>query len=159
MQNLADRAMRAVGEELLGRAVTAACESPCQKSKRGVAILLLGDKETAIVTGYNQPPAGLPCTTACLESKRCAKSAVHAEMDALLKVDPIDLLGADVLHVKVVDGKPVPSGAPSCVDCSKHILHVRCAAVWLLHEDGLRRYPAEEFHRLSLRAQGLPVVA
>ena len=27
-----------------------------------------------------------------------------------------------MLHVKVVDGQAVPSGPPSCVDCSKLIL-------------------------------------
>jgi hypothetical protein len=58
--------------------------------------------------------------------------------------------GCDMLHVKTVDGELVPSGGPSCVQCSKLALAAGIAGVWLFHEDGWRRYGAVEFHELSL---------
>jgi hypothetical protein len=46
----------------------------------------------------------------------------------------------------------VPSGGPSCAQCSKLALAAGIVGVWLYHENGWRRYGAGEFHRLSLLA-------
>jgi hypothetical protein len=62
-----------------------------------------------------------------------------------------------MLHVKVVDQEAVPSGPPSCIDCSKAILEAGIKVMWLLHEDGLKGYPALDFHNLSLAYHGLSI--
>ena len=56
----------------------------------------------------------------------------------------------------VVAGELVPSGGPSCISCARDLLvSGRVAAVWLFHEAGWRRYPIEEFHRLTMDACGI----
>lgn len=50
---------------------------------------------------------------------------------------------------------PVPSGPPSCIECAKLMLSIGITAVWLLHENGWRRYPTEAFYRLTLKELGL----
>ena len=130
------------------RAVEMSMCSPC-RSKRGVAIFR---GETPIASGYNFKPRGFDCdgTEACKSS--CRDEAVHAEQFALLRAGRL-AEGADMLHVKTVDGALVPSGGPSCVQCSKLALAAGIAGVWLFHEDGWRRYPIVEFHRRSLAAR------
>jgi|SRR5579875_1056573 len=132
-------------DEALAHAVAASLESPCL-SKRGVAIFAIGG---LIATGYNAPPAPWRCSANADCKRTCRHTAIHAEMAALLEAGR-SARGAQMLHVKTVDGAPVPSGSPSCVACSKTILAAGIARMWLLHEDGLRAYGAEEFHRLSL---------
>lgn len=141
--------------EALEWATYIATLGPCAKSKRGVVIF----KEDGIIGhDYNAPPKPFVCdgSEACRAS--CNKLCVHAESAALLYVGVEGAHGAHLLHVKVVDGKPVPSGPPSCWQCSREILAAGIATVWLLHEDGLRSYTAEEFHRLTLERCGLPVL-
>ena len=113
--------------------------------------------------GFNHPPAPFTCdgSTACREA--CGKVCVHAEADALLQAtkglpDPWFMGGAEMLHVKVVNGREVPSGPPSCWQCSRLILESGIAGMWLLHEEGFQRYTPEEFHRLTLEHCGLPVI-
>ena len=143
-------------EDALAAAVQAGCQSPCVKSKRGV--VLWTPDQGLVEIGWNHPPTGFSChgTQSC--RKACGKVSVHAEMDALIKAGraEIPVVGMEMLHVKVVDGEAVPSGPPSCVDCSKHILEAGLAGMWLLHEEGLKRYTASDFHRLTLEHLGLP---
>jgi deoxycytidylate deaminase len=121
--------------------------SPC-RSKRGVAIFR---GENVVTHGYNYKPRGFDCdgTEACKAT--CRNEAIHAEQQALLsagrKAD-----GADMLHVKTVNGQLVASGGPSCVQCSKLALACGIAGVWLYHAEGWRRYDMQTFHRLSLDA-------
>ena len=133
--------------DALETAVKAAVLSPCQKSKRGVAIF---HREYGLsVAGCNHPPGPLKCdgTKAC--RKVCNKICVHAEQDALLQ-SGAPLVGYEMLHVKVVAGKAVPSGPPSCWQCSRLILAAKLKAMWLLHEDGLRAYSPLQFHIMTL---------
>ena len=92
----------------------------------------------------------------------CPRLAVHAEQAALL-IAGLDARGAHLLHVKVKDGVAVTSGPPSCVECSKLILHAGIAVVWLYEErEGapqLVGYPAADFHAASLAHDGLPRIA
>jgi deoxycytidylate deaminase len=131
-------------------AIAAAMLSPCQ-SKRG-AVVFQGNR--LIATGFNHKPRPFWCdgTDAC--KSNCAAEAIHAEQMALLCAGVGRAVGADLLHVKAVDRQLVKSGGPSCVQCSKLALGVEIAGVWLFHggSDGWRRYPIEEFHRLSLAA-------
>jgi deoxycytidylate deaminase len=132
--------------DIVAAAMRAAAHSPC-RSKRGAAAFT---GNGLIATGFNYRPDGCPGTAKCKAT--CRLTAVHAEQDAILQAGPMALHAAEMLHVKSVDGVLVPSGGPSCVSCSKVILHANMAAVWLYHEDGWRRYQAHEFHRLSLAA-------
>ena len=133
-------------------AVATACRAGCAKSKRGV--VLVSEDRTYLWTGWNEPPAPFVCDSSDACRSACNRVAVHAEERALLSCPcPV---GATMLHVKVVDGQPVPSGGPSCWQCSRSILAAGVAWMWLLHEDGWRRYSAVEFHALTLAACGLP---
>lgn len=155
-------------QEALRVATTAAADSPCAKSKRGVVLFcrthgLLG-------VGCNHPPDGFECDGSPECRDNCNRLCVHAEMDALAEFAK-ELAGAllsrtspgapvrpEMLHVKVVDGKPVASGDPSCWQCSRHVVNFGVEVFWLLHEGGLRRYGPDEFHERTLRVCKLPVI-
>jgi len=156
----------------LKMAVMVARDSPCAKSKRGVIVF---DRRWGLLAaGNNHPPEGFRCdgSDACRE--HCNKLCVHAEMDALSELnremgirseyhalltdEERIILKPEMLHVKVVDSEAVPSGHPSCWQCSRHIINFGIVAMWLLHEDGLRRYGPQEFHEHTLRNLQLPVI-
>lgn len=145
--------------EALAAAVIAAQRSPCAKSKRGVVIFsrthgLLG-------RGWNAPPLPFRCDGSAACRANCNKLAVHAEMAALhdlLREGTRDKGDLEMLHVKVIEGVPVASGAPSCWQCSREVVASGIRWFWLLHEAGLRRYSAEDFHAITLRNSALPVI-
>lgn len=142
-------------DEVLAVATRTALQATCMKSKRGVVLF---HPHEIISKGFNGPPPGFLCSgsEACRGS--CNKIAVHAE-DRAIRAAGWHARGADLLHVKVVDGLPVASGGPSCWQCSRTIVDAGIVGVWLLHEGGLQRYTAAEFHRLTLQACGLPAIA
>ena len=137
--------------------------SPCAKSHRGVVIF---DRNLGqLATGYNQPPPPFVCNGSDECEDACGKLCIHAEMMALAVLgndhyDEITLNGAglELLHVEAEESGSVPSGPPSCWQCSRHIVFAGIKYVWLYHEDGLRRYDALEFHELTLKHHGLPVI-
>jgi len=136
-------------------AITAAKQSPCQKSKRGVVLWKNRDGNPnyfthGVTLGCNHLPKPFVCdgSAACREA--CSKTCVHAEQDVIIKAR-FCLFEFDMLHVKVVNGEAVPSGPPSCWQCSKLILNANIRLMWLLHEDGLSSYTPEEFHNLTLK--------
>jgi deoxycytidylate deaminase len=137
-------------QDVVAHAINAAVTSPCQ-SKRGVAVFRYGEtgRPVMVTTGFNHQVKPLVCDGSDACKSTCRHKAVHAEQDALLLVGP-RAEGCDLLHVKVMDGQAVPSGGPSCVQCSKLIVRAGVAGVWLLHAMGWRRYDAEVFHALSL---------
>ena len=126
-------------------AIRAALESPCQ-SKRGAVIW---GKNGVISIGRNHQPQPFPCDGSDICKENCGRTAIHAEQSAILKAAPDVIVGAHMLHVKVVDGKLVASGLPSCMECSKLILESGIAYMWLYHESGWKWYTASEFHRAS----------
>lgn len=138
-------------------AIEAAIQSPCNKSKRGVALWHPAVRES-IVVGFNHPPKGFVCDGSKACRAHCNKLCIHAEEDVLLKIQTKDLSEYELVHVKVVDGEAVASGEPSCWQCSRKILDLEIQRVWLLHEDGLRPYTARVFHRMTLENCGLPAV-
>ncbi len=148
-------------------AVHAASRSRCAKSQRGVVIWLPGDRHP-LSDGTNHQPSPHTCDGSDACRANCAKLCVHAEADALLGIPDIDAAcgpehaadwGLHMLHVKIVDGIPVPSGPPSCWQCSRLILATPAiSTMWLLHPTGLRRYSTAEFHRLTLEHNHLPVL-
>lgn len=123
--------------------------SGCLRSRRGAVVWQPGSP--ICWTGANQPALGV-CDGTDECKATCGRTCVHAEQAALLK-NPQGNAGSEMLHVKVdAKGDMVPSGGPSCDQCSKLILHAGVAGMWLLHKDGWRRYTAQEFHELTLEA-------
>jgi len=143
-------------EEALVRAVRMGAQSPCEKSKRGV-VVWHPDLFDILCANHNHPPRGFSCDGSDECRANCGKHCVHAEMATIIDAKS-GLHGFHMLHVKVVDGEAVPSGPPSCPDCSKHMLEAGIHTMWLLHENGLKGYPIDEFHELSMRNRGLPVI-
>ena len=125
--------------------------SPC-RSKRG-SVIFRGDD--LVAQGYNFKPRGFDCDGSIECKATCRVGAIHAEQFALL-VAGLKAVDAEMLHVKTVAGRLVPSGGPSCPQCSKLALAVGVKAMWLYHADGWRRYETTEWHRLSLEAERQP---
>lgn len=136
-------------------AIAVAQKSPCAKSKRGVVIF--GPDTEFVAEGFNGPPRGFACDGSDACHAACGKVCVHAEQRALVEAESLPEL-TDLVHVKVVNGKAVPSGPPSCWQCSRAILGSDVQRVWLLHDDGLRCYSPDEFHEQTLLHCGLPVI-
>jgi deoxycytidylate deaminase len=119
--------------------------SPCQ-SKRG-AVVFLGD--TVFTSGCNHQVPPFTCDSSSACKAHCRRTAVHAEQVALNSTRQL-VRGCDLLHVKTIYGRLVPSGQPSCVECSKLAVLAGIAGVWLYHVEGWRRYDVLDFHRLSV---------
>lgn len=135
-------------QDVIDLAINFSTLSPC-RSKRGAVATFPYMSER--IAAYNSKPDGVACDGSAECKSRCGVEAVHAEQKVLLMgVFP---RGATMVHVKTEDGKLVPSGGPSCVECSKLMLHAGVEAMWLFHESGWRKYPMEDFHRLSLEAR------
>lgn len=133
-------------------AVSSALQSPCQ-SKRG-AVLFRG--LNVYSRGHNRQVSPFVCDGSGRCKASCRHTAVHAEQMALLGCGDLSG-GMDILHVKVLGGVLVPSGPPSCTQCSKLIVESGLVCgVWLFHADGWRRYGVTEFHMLSVQA--MPMV-
>ena len=143
-------------EDALAFAIDKTEDSRCQKSKRGVTIWNPATWEIDGV-GTNGPPHGFACDGSIACRMHCNKLCTHAEVDALMDAGT-EAYGDELLHVKVVDGRVVVSGPPSCWQCSREIVAAGISGVWLLHETGWRRYTAEAFHEATLRHCELPVI-
>lgn len=148
-------------DRVVAAAVAAGARSPCAKSKRGVALYDFALGEARVVArAWNSPPPGFACDGSAACRAACREVCVHAEIAALITAGP-RARGRSLLHVKVVDGRAVPGGGPSCVGCSRAIVQAGIRTVRLLEErDGDVRwvaYSADEFHALSLAAHGFPV--
>lgn len=143
--------MTYTAQDALRDVIATACVSGCAKSKRGVVIF---SPAQMVVAANNSPPMPFRCDADEACRAVCNKVAVHAEERALLAVGS-RARGCELLHVKVVNGYAVPSGPPSCWQCSRAIVEAGIVGVWLLHEDGLRRYDALDFHRRTLAHHGI----
>jgi deoxycytidylate deaminase len=141
-------------------AVRVAMRSPCAKSKRGVLVVSMTERDwpdCLVGSGFNAQSEPFACDGSDACRAACGKLCVHAEAAALREAAGL-ARRAHLLHVKAVDGKAVPSGPPSCWQCSREILSAGISTVWLLHESGWTPYPAAEFHRLALEHEHLPVL-
>ncbi len=134
-------------EAALQLATKMAMLSSCVKSKRG-AVIWHPHREVVAI-GWNRQPGTYACDGSAQCREHCGKLCVHAETSVLLKAG-LSAKDASMLHVKAVDGVAVPSGPPSCWQCSRLILAAGIETMWLFHDAGLRAYSAEEFHRLTL---------
>jgi len=146
--------------EALLKAVEAASWSRCKRSQRG-AVIWRRTGGSMLAEGCNSPLHG-ECDGSDACKIDCSKRCLHAEQSALLDAQRWGkgVAGTEMLHTKVVDGKPVPSGEPSCWECSKLIATSNLVAMWLLVRNSngdpvLRRYTPREFHELTLRNCGI----
>ena len=182
-------------QSVISAACGAAMMSPCRKSKRGAVIFKrshAAGQNTLFATSYNSPPWPYECDGSEGCRSGCREIAVHAEQRALLDSGIGDVPwrerpDLELVHVKVVkpagcetkcDHDPishlVPSGPPSCAQCSKLILEARIGCVWLFEPVGVyaasepvpvdwdrtgvwSRYDSASFHRISLRNNNLHI--
>lgn len=134
-------------------AVQAAICSSCQRSKRGA--VLFSPPEKILGTTFNGPPTGYACDGSPECRADCGKTCMHAEERLMLWRPRTNLTRCHVLHAKAVEGQLVPSGPPSCWQCSRTMADLRVGFIWLFHETGWRAYTAKEFHDLTLKHCGL----
>lgn len=141
--------------EALKFAVEAAFNSPCQ-SKRGVVIW---DEYGVVSVGCNHISKPYYCDGSVKCKLSCSRTAIHAEQIAIIEGNRSRLIGAQMLHIKVVDGLPHISDGPSCLMCAKLLLAAGLAGMWLFHLAGWKFYPAVEFmYRSSHAGDHLPVL-
>jgi deoxycytidylate deaminase len=140
-------------EDIIRLAMLESSWSPC-RSKRGVVIFSDG---RVIAQGHNHKPRGFECDGSATCKATCGVEALHAEQVALLAAGS-QAHASEMVHVKTVNGRLVPSSGPSCVQCSKLMRAAGIAWMWLYHEDGWRGYAMDEFHRLSVAASRLDSV-
>lgn len=136
----------------LEEAAKEARKSKCVKSQRG-AILVKNGK--IIGRGHNQitlPDLCNPCIREKIRDNSRAElcAAIHAEQKAIIDAaqNGESILSATLYHIKLKNGTPVPSGAPSCTVCSRIICAARLKFV-LWHKDGYVIYEPDEFNKLS----------
>jgi hypothetical protein len=137
-------ALFAPPDNIIRFAVRASMESPCQ-SKRGAAIF---DGENLVSVGHNHQPAPFYCDGSEACKRTCGRTAIHAEQMAILHAGSA-ARGAEILHIKTVDGKTVASDGPSCLACSKLVLFCGLRGMWLFHQAGWKFYEAALFHYQS----------
>lgn len=152
---------------VINEAIRVALGSPCAKSRRGAALFRPGFG-FEVIAGNNAPPVGFACQKPC-GPNACREVCVHAEQTVIIAglfACHRGLGSFDLVHVKVDErGKLAAGGGPSCAQCSKLIVQVNIAGVWL-YENQLdsvgyaaaaawKRYTAVEFHEATLRNRGL----
>lgn len=119
------------------------------------------------------------CPKICMHAEERAIVAINKDEWQRFGADGFDLRHLDLVHVKAEAGQLVPGGGPSCWQCSRTILDELIGGVWLYELTKLppacvgcngygcnsckpfdgptvgmwRRYTAEEFHRITLKAQ------
>lgn len=169
-------------ESAILAAVAAGSLSPCAKSKRGAVVYCPGSG-VVLGRGWNGQPSPFSCTGSDECHALCGRLCIHAEVrairDATAGFGNLGFPAGDVelVHAKVVDGQLAAGGGPSCWQCSREILDVGIAAVWLFEQvlpdrephlgrvaggwerpgETWRRYTAEEFHRATAAHHNLPL--
>lgn len=126
----------------------AAMKSPCAKSKRGAALFdsviaeggaRAGRRNPMLYggTGFNGQPTPFRCDGSKACRAACGQLCLHAEQRAIIEAirsDDVGPRGADLVHVKVVDGVVVPGGGPSCWQCSRLVVDSGIRGVWLFEQ-------------------------
>jgi hypothetical protein len=151
--------MKTPPQSIIDAAVQVANESPCAKSQRGVVVWSSVGEPLVYSVGCNAQPKPLACDGSDACRAACGRLCEHAEAAALRTLAAPRGFFLDMLHVKTVRGELVPSGPPSCPDCSKATLvDGRISGMWLYQLDGWHRYTALDFHTLSLASNNLPII-
>jgi len=128
-------------------------KSTCKKSQRGAVIVKNGE---IIGRGFNKVTIEEFCDPCIREdikdnSRVELCPASHAEQVAI--IDALrrgkNLEGSRIFHIKVKDGRIMPSEDVSCTVCSRLVLEAGIGEFVLLDKNGLALYSAEEFNRKS----------
>lgn len=128
-------------QTMIDAALSAARSGPCAKSKRGVAIYHppgnANERPLLFASNWNAPPYPLTCAGNDVCRENCSAICVHAEAAAITAAleecgRGRTLVRCELVHVKVsADGRLVGGKGPSCWQCSKLVLQVGLAGVWL----------------------------
>jgi deoxycytidylate deaminase len=132
-------------QECIDAAIGASLKADC-RSHRGIVVW---NADGIVSVGWNGPPKTRACTKDAVCKATCSRFAIHAEFRAVWQAGAA-ANGAEMLHVKTVDGQLVVSGGPSCPQCSKMLVEVGVAGMWLYRENGWQRYDVAEFDRLTI---------
>jgi len=152
MRYLTEEESKQAKEHILAAAEEAK-KSTCKKSQRGTVIIKNGE---IIGRGHNKVTIEKLCNPCIREgikdnSRVELCPALHAEQiaifDALRKGK--DLEGSRIFHIKVKDGRIMPSEDVSCTVCSRLVLEAGIGEFVLLDKNGLALYSTEEFNRKS----------
>jgi len=150
-------------EYYLELAAKEAIESTCKKSQRGAVVVKIHNVISSyyhLGKGHNKVTDEKYCNPCIREhikdnSRVELCSAIHAEQMAILEAarhcKNFDLSDSRLYHIKVKNGKMVPSGKPSCTVCSRLIVGSGISEVVLWHPEGYAIYDAEEFNELSFK--------
>jgi len=136
-------------ETCFGKAAAEARKSLCLSSSCGA--LLLGRAGTVIGKGYNAPPLE-PSARKPKADRTCWVHAEWRALKAALLQAPAEVPGSLMVFVRVnPQGVIQHSGRPYCTVCSRQTLDAGVESWALWHAEGIRIYPAAEYHRLSER--------
>jgi len=143
--------------KFIDEAAKIALKSACKRAKCGSIIV----KDNQIIgQGYNSPPNELESQRRCKNNKEeyhkkvtDKTCCIHAEQRAIidaLKNNPTKIQGSKLFFIRLNDkNEKEPAGNPYCTICSKIALDVGIKHFILLHESGLKEYPADEYNALS----------
>ncbi len=141
----------------LDKAVEVAKNSTCKRSKCGSIIV----KDNEIIgKGFNSPPGNLESQRRCDNSKDSYNKkvtdktcCVHAEQRAImdaLKNNSEKIKNSTLYFIRLGENDTKSfAGKPYCTICSKMALDVGIKFFVLLHEEGIKKYPIEEYNDLS----------
>ena len=133
--------------------------SPCLRRRCGS--VLVAENGQIFGQAVNQPPPGaaVHCNPYCLPKgfKSDKACCVHAEERSILKAleagHPVR--GSTMVFASVdAAGQRLPSGQPYCTICSKLALEAGVAWWILEHAEGVTRYAAGDYNRLSFEYDG-----
>jgi deoxycytidylate deaminase len=152
-------------QDVIDVAVIMARQSPCAKSKRGVALYI---DDVIFAGGFNGPPGDERCLMDAWCRAVCADRCSHAEARAIRNSGLHTFVRATAVHVKLDgDDKLVAGGPPSCRPCARDVLDIQLAGFWLYEADKRktiadptartwRLYTAREFYDATMKNAPLP---
>lgn len=148
-------------DRFLAEAQKIAIQATCTRARCGT-VIVNGNDDEIIATGYNEPPQGKEEHRICdldfpvvnrKKPKADCTCCVHAEQNAILSALKAgkDLTGSTLYFMRVDEhGNQEIAGEPYCISCSKMALHCGIAYWVLLQKEGPHVYDAESYHDLSV---------
>lgn len=148
--------------DFINSTIEVAKQSTCQRAKCGSIIV----KDNIIIgQGYNSPSNNLESQRRCTNNKENYHKkvtdktcCVHAEQRAILdalKNNPTRVKDSKLYFIRLDENnQKTEAGNPYCTICSKMALDVGIKHFILLHKEGLKEYPTDEYNSLSYNFQG-----
>ncbi len=146
------------GIQWMHEAAASAKRALCHNAKCGAVIVKDGE---VIGRGYNAPPLDKEENRTCDievgpgKPKFDRTCCMHAEWRAIIdavKNHPKEMHGSSLFFVRVDDaGNMIRSGQPYCTVCSRLSLDTGVQYFHLYHDEGIAKYPTDEYDKLSYR--------